>query len=60
MDADDAVNYGAIGAIVGHEMTHGFDDQGCKYDFEGNMKDWWTEKDKTEYEKRVREKSLRI
>jgi putative endopeptidase len=60
MDADDAVNYGAIGAIVGHEMTHGFDDQGCKYDFEGNMKDWWTEKDKTEYEKRVRQESLRI
>jgi putative endopeptidase len=52
-DADDAVNYGAMGAIVGHEMTHGFDDQGCKFNSEGNMVDWWTEEDKVEYEKRV-------
>jgi predicted metalloendopeptidase len=52
-EADDAVNYGAMGAIVGHEMTHGFDDQGRKYDAEGNMEDWWTEADGVEYEKRV-------
>jgi predicted metalloendopeptidase len=52
-DADDAVNYGAMGAIVGHEMTHGFDDQGRKYNSEGNMVDWWTEEDGAEYERRV-------
>ena len=39
---DDAVNYGAIGVVIGHELTHGFDDQGRKYDAEGNLKDWWT------------------
>ena len=44
-DADDAVNFGAMGAVVGHEMTHGFDDQGRKYDHTGNMVDWWTEAD---------------
>ena len=44
-DADDAINYGAIGVVIGHEMTHGFDDQGRKYDKEGNMNDWWTEED---------------
>jgi len=44
-DADDAVNYGAIGVVIGHEMTHGFDDQGRKYDKDGNMNDWWTEED---------------
>lgn len=44
-DADDAVNYGAIGVVIGHEMTHGFDDQGRKYDKEGNLVDWWTDKD---------------
>ena len=42
---DDAVNYGAIGAVMGHEMTHGFDDQGRHYDSEGNMRDWWTDED---------------
>ena len=52
-DADEAINYGAMGAIVGHEMTHGFDDQGCKFNAEGNMVDWWTEEDKKEYEARV-------
>lgn len=45
MSADDAFNYGAIGAVIGHEMTHGFDDQGRKFDKDGNMRDWWTEKD---------------
>ncbi|MBS1589030.1 MAG: M13 family metallopeptidase [Bacteroidetes bacterium] len=43
--ADDAVNYGGIGAVIGHEMTHGFDDQGRQYDADGNLKDWWTEED---------------
>jgi putative endopeptidase len=45
MDADDAVNYGAIGVVIGHEMTHGFDDQGRNYDKEGNLKDWWSAED---------------
>ncbi|WP_144210737.1 M13 family metallopeptidase [Shewanella donghaensis] len=45
MAADDAVNYGGIGAVIGHEMGHGFDDQGAKFDGEGNMRDWWTEAD---------------
>ncbi|HXK31173.1 MAG TPA: M13 family metallopeptidase, partial [Candidatus Paceibacterota bacterium] len=44
--ADDAVNYGAIGSVIGHELTHGFDDQGCKFDEEGNLSEWWTEEDK--------------
>ncbi|MFA6275505.1 MAG: M13 family metallopeptidase [Pedobacter sp.] len=44
-NADDAINYGAIGAVIGHEMTHGFDDQGRQYDAVGNMKDWWTKAD---------------
>lgn len=44
-EADDAVNYGAIGVVIGHEMTHGFDDQGRHYDADGNLKDWWTEED---------------
>ncbi len=43
--ADDAVNYGGIGAVIGHEMTHGFDDQGRQYNAEGNLKDWWTKED---------------
>jgi endothelin-converting enzyme/putative endopeptidase len=45
MAADDAVNYGGIGAVIGHEMGHGFDDQGSKYDAEGNLKNWWTDND---------------
>lgn len=45
MNADDAINYGSIGLVIGHEMTHGFDDQGRQYDAEGNLKDWWTSKD---------------
>jgi putative endopeptidase len=54
MDADDAVNYGAIGAVIGHEIGHGFDDQGSKYDGGGNMKNWWTESDREEFEKRAK------
>jgi len=45
MNADDAANYGAIGVVIGHEMTHGFDDQGRNYDKDGNLADWWTEQD---------------
>ncbi|MYM97184.1 M13 family peptidase [Rugamonas sp. FT81W] len=44
-DADDAVNYGAIGAVIGHEISHGFDDQGAQYDGDGNLRDWWTKAD---------------
>jgi putative endopeptidase len=48
-NADDAINYGAIGAVIGHEMTHGFDDQGRQYDKDGNLKDWWTPADATQF-----------
>jgi putative endopeptidase len=51
--ADDALNYGAIGAAIGHELTHGFDDEGAKFDPVGNLKDWWTAKDKEEFESRT-------
>src|SRR5579871_1163247 len=50
---DIAVNYGAIGSVIGHEMTHGFDDSGRKYDGEGNLRDWWTAADAAEFEKRA-------
>ncbi len=52
-DADDAVNYGAIGVVIGHEMTHGFDDQGRKYDKEGNLNDWWTDTDAKLFEQKT-------
>jgi putative endopeptidase len=52
-NADDAMNYGAIGAVIGHEMTHGFDDQGRQYDAEGNLRDWWTPEDGTNYTSRA-------
>ncbi|HSW48635.1 MAG TPA: M13 family metallopeptidase [Bryobacteraceae bacterium] len=52
LKADDAVNYGGIGAVIAHELTHGFDDQGRKYDARGNLTDWWTEQDGREFEKR--------
>lgn len=51
--ADDAFNYGAIGVVIGHEMTHGFDDQGRHYDKDGNMKDWWTENDGKNFNERA-------
>ena len=50
---DDAVNFGGIGLVIGHELTHGFDDEGRKFDPKGNLRDWWTEKDATEFEKRA-------
>ena len=52
-DADDAVNYGAIGVVIGHEMTHGFDDKGRLYDKDGNLKDWWTAEDARNFEARA-------
>lgn len=51
-NADDAVNYGGIGAVIGHEMTHGFDDQGRQYDEAGNLRDWWTPQSAAEFKKR--------
>jgi len=54
MKADDAVNYGGIGAVIGHEMGHGFDDQGSKYDAHGNMRNWWTKQDLAEFAKRTK------
>ncbi len=54
LEADDAVNYGAIGAVIGHEITHGFDDQGSRFDAEGNVRDWWTEQDRSEFDERAR------
>ena len=50
---DDAVNFGGIGLVIGHELTHGFDDQGRKFDSQGNLHDWWTEQDGKEFEKRA-------
>lgn len=52
-DADDAVNYGAIGVVISHEMTHGFDDQGRHFDKDGNMSDWWTEEDAAAFKERT-------
>jgi putative endopeptidase len=52
-EADDAVNYGGIGAVIGHEIGHGFDDQGSKYDGQGRLEDWWTAEDRAEFEKRT-------
>ena len=52
-DADDAVNYGAIGAVIGHEITHGFDDQGSHFDADGQLRDWWTEADRAEFTRRA-------
>ncbi|KDC52165.1 M13 family metallopeptidase [Pseudoalteromonas fuliginea] len=53
LEADDAVNYGAIGAVIGHELGHGFDDQGAKYDGDGNLRNWWSETDLKQFEERT-------
>ncbi|MCU1221459.1 MAG: endothelin-converting enzyme [Candidatus Angelobacter sp.] len=52
-EADDAVNFGGIGVVIGHELTHGFDDQGSKFDAEGNLTNWWTQADRDEFDKRT-------
>ncbi|GAB2934580.1 M13 family metallopeptidase [Rhodococcus aerolatus] len=52
-DADDAANYGGIGAVIGHEIGHGFDDQGSKYDGTGALRDWWSDADRTEFDRRT-------
>jgi putative endopeptidase len=51
--ADDASNYGGIGAVIAHEITHGFDDKGCKFDEQGNLNNWWTDEDKVEFARRM-------
>ena len=53
-EGDDAVNYGAIGVVIGHEMTHGFDDQGSRYDKDGNLSNWWTESDGKQFAERTK------
>lgn len=53
-DVDAAANYGSIGAVIGHEIGHGFDDQGSKYDGDGNLNDWWTQEDRDEFDERAR------
>ncbi len=53
LDADDPINYGAIGVVIGHEITHGYDDKGRQYDAEGNLSDWWTAKDAKEFDARA-------
>lgn len=54
-EADDAINYGGIGAVIGHEMSHGFDDSGSQYDKDGNLKNWWTAEDRTKFEARTKQ-----
>lgn len=53
MDADDALNYGGIGAVIGHELLHGFDDQGSRFDSEGRLRMWWTQEDRTRFDARA-------
>jgi len=53
LDADDAVNYGSIGAVIGHEIGHGFDDKGSAFDGDGVLRNWWTDEDRTEFESRT-------
>jgi putative endopeptidase len=54
LDADDAINYGAVGGVIGHEISHGFDDKGSKFDGDGNLTDWWTDTDRKAFEERTR------
>jgi putative endopeptidase len=60
VNADDAVNYGGMGAIIGHELTHGFDDQGSMFDSEGNMKNWWTDQDSKNFEAKTKRLSAQF
>ncbi len=53
-NADDAINYGGIGAVIGHEMSHGFDDNGSKYDADGTLRNWWTEEDRTKFDAKTK------
>jgi endothelin-converting enzyme/putative endopeptidase len=53
LDADDAANYGGIGVVIGHEISHGFDDQGSQFDAEGRLKNWWTPEDRKRFEERA-------
>jgi predicted metalloendopeptidase len=55
LDADDAINYGAVGGVIGHEISHGFDDKGSKFDGDGNLANWWTDEDRAAFEARTRE-----
>ena len=54
-NADDAINYGGIGAVIGHEMSHGFDDNGSKYDADGTLRNWWTDEDRTKFDAKTKE-----
>jgi len=54
VDADDAINYGGMGVVIGHEISHGFDDQGRQYDGDGNLKDWWTENDSKKFDQKAK------
>ena len=54
VDRDDAANYGGIGAVIGHEIGHGFDDQGSRYDGDGSLRDWWTDADRAAFEERTK------
>lgn len=54
LKADDALNYGSIGAVIGHEITHGFDDEGSKFDANGNLKTWWTKKDREQFDEKTK------
>jgi len=54
LDADDAINYGAVGGVIGHEISHGFDDKGSKFDGDGNLSDWWTAQDRAAFDQRTR------
>ncbi|MCB1023862.1 MAG: M13 family metallopeptidase, partial [Acidobacteria bacterium] len=52
-EADDAINYGSIGGVIGHEISHGFDDQGSRFDADGNLKSWWTDDDRKKFDERA-------